>query len=200
MRKHLRTTFLAGIFAATPVVVTIFIIWSVEASTRRPLRDSLGIDIPFLGVLLAIVLIYLLGLVVSSLIGRWIIGRVDALLLRLPFMRELYQAWKHISVTPGGREGIFARVVLIPAEAGRCRTIGFTSGEPIEGDPSTCCVFVPAAPNPMNGRLLFVPIADCTVLDTSVEEAFKWILSGGNYVPAEVGPSMLNSPSPAAIA
>src|SRR5690606_4427255 len=135
----------------------------------------------------AIVLIYLLGLVVSSLIGKWIIGRIDALLLRVPLMRDLYQAWKHVSVTPGGKEGIFARVVLVPVEGGESRTIGFTSGEAIAGCEGTCCVFVPAAPNPMNGRLLFVPIADCIVLETTPEEAFKWILSGGNYVPEEVG-------------
>jgi hypothetical protein len=42
----------------------------------------------------------------------------------------------------------------------------------------------------MNGRLIFVPLADCTVLETSAEEAFKWLLSGGNYVPAEIGPAL----------
>lgn len=187
LRKHLRTTFLAGIFAATPLAVTAFFIWYVEAVTRQPLRDLLRINIPFLGVVVALGLIYLLGLVVSSLIGKWFIKWIDSILSRLPVMRDLYQAWKHISVTPGGREGIFARVALIPAEAGRARTLGFTSGEPVEGDPLTCCVFLPASPNPMNGRLLFVPIADCILLDTTPEEAFKWILSGGNYVPEGVG-------------
>ncbi len=187
IQKHFRKVFLAGIFAATPLVVTVFFVWYVEAATRDPVRALTGLDIPFVGVLIAIVLIYLLGLVVSSLIGKWFIGRIDALLLRVPLMRDLYQAWKHISVTPGGKEGIFARVVLVPVEDGRSRTIGFTSGEAIAGHAETCCVFVPAAPNPMNGRLLFVPIADCIVLETTPEEAFKWILSGGNYVPEEVG-------------
>jgi uncharacterized membrane protein len=190
LKSHLRTTLLAGIFAATPIAVTAFFIWYVESATRQPVREATGINIPFLGVALAIVLIYLLGLVVSSLVGKWLLGRVDAVLSRLPVCRDLYQAWKHISVTPGGREGIFAKVVLVPAEAGRARTLGFTSGEPIEGDPLTCCVFLPAAPNPVNGRLLFVPIADCLILDTTAEEAFKWILSGGNYVPVEVGRAM----------
>ena len=187
LQKHVRAVFLAGVFAATPLVVTVFFVWYVESATRAPVRELTGLNIPFLGVALALVLIYLLGLVVSSLIGRWVIRRVDALLLRVPVLRDLYQAWKHVSVTPGGREGIFAKVVLVPVEGGASRTIGFTSGEPIDGDAATCCVFVPAAPNPMNGRLLFVRIADCLALETSAEEAFKWILSGGNYVPPEVG-------------
>jgi uncharacterized membrane protein len=188
LKKHLRTTLLTGIFAAAPLAVTAFFIWYVEASTRQPVRDLTGLNIPFLGVAIALALIYLLGLVVSSLVGKWLISRVDGLLLRVPVLKELYQAWKHISVTPGGAEGIFAKVALVPVGDGTgCRTLGFTSGAAIAGDPRTCCVFIPAAPNPMNGRLVFVPIAQCRMLETTPEEAFKWILSGGNYVPEEVG-------------
>jgi uncharacterized membrane protein len=189
LKKHLRKTFIAGILAAAPLVATVLLVWWVEATTRQPLRE-IGWNIPFLGVLIAVLLIYLLGLVVSSLVGKWCINRIDAILSRLPLLSELYQAWKHISVTPGGREGMFSRVVLVPADGGIGSTIGFSSGEALEGAPGTCCVFIPAAPNPMNGRLIFVPLADCTMLQTSAEEAFKWILSGGNYVPAEVGPAL----------
>src|SRR5688500_10522078 len=186
-QKHLRNTFLTGIFAAAPIAVTAFVVVYVEGATRAPLDRWFGIRTPFAGVLVAVALIYLLGLLVNSLLGRWLLTIVDRVLSRVPVLKELYQAWKHVSVTPGGKEGIFAKVVLVPVETGRARTIGFTSGEPIEGDPSSCCVFVPAAPNPMNGRLYFLPLSDVTVLPLSPEEAFKIILSSGNYVPAEVG-------------
>jgi uncharacterized membrane protein len=186
LQKHLRNTFLTGIFAAAPIAVTIFVIVYVENATRAPLYNLLGINIPFVGVLVALALIYFLGLLVNSLLGKWMLAIVDRILLRVPMLKGLYQAWKHISVTPGGKEGIFAKVVLLPIEDGRAQTIGFSSGHPIEGDPRTCCVFVPAAPNPMNGRLYFMPVADVRVLDLSPEEAFKIILSGGNYVPVEL--------------
>lgn len=186
LQKHLRNTFLTGVFAAIPLAVTLFVIWYVEFETRRPLDRLLGVNIPFLGVVVALVLIYLLGLAVSSLLGRWLLRQIDKLLLRVPVLKELYLAWKHVTITPGGKEGIFARVVLVPVENDRARTLGFSSGDPLEGDPGTCAVFIPAVPNPMNGRLHFVPIADVIVLDTSPEEAFKMILSGGNYIPAEV--------------
>jgi len=189
LQKHLRNTFLAGIFAAAPIAVTVFVIVYVENATRAPLYNLLGINVPFIGVLVAVALIYLLGLLVNSLLGKWMLTVVDRILLRVPMLKGLYQAWKHISVTPGGKEGIFAKVVLLPIEDGRAKTIGFSTGQPIEGDPSTCCVFVPAAPNPMNGRLYFMPVRDVRVLDVSPEEAFKLILSGGNYVPAELSRS-----------
>ncbi len=187
LQKHVRNTFLTGIFAAIPLAVTLFVIWYVESTTRQPLRDYLNLNIPFVGVILAIALIYALGLIVNSLVGKWVIGTIDRVLLRVPLLKELYQAWKQVTITPGGKEGIFARVVLVPVENKTMRALGFTSGEPIPGDLTTCCVFVPAMPNPIAGRLYFVPLNDCIPLGISVEEAFKLLLSGGNYVPAEIG-------------
>ena len=34
LQKHLRNTFLAGIFSAVPLAVTVFIVWWVETRTR----------------------------------------------------------------------------------------------------------------------------------------------------------------------
>ena len=44
-----------------------------------------------------------------------------------------------------------------------------------------------AAPNPINGRLYFVHREKCQFVDVTPEEAFKVILSTGNYVPPGVG-------------
>jgi uncharacterized membrane protein len=183
LNRHLRNTFLAGIFAATPLAVTAFAIWYIETTTRRLFH----LPIPFVGVLLALAGIYLLGLIVTSLIGQWLLRHLDRLLLRVPGLKDLYQAWKQISLTPGGREGMFARVVLIPVETGTMRQLGFSNGDPLPDDPTMTAVFVPAAPNPMNGRLYIVRLCDCQFLSISAEEAFKMILSTGNYVPPEVG-------------
>ena len=106
----------------------------------------------------------------------------------MPILREVYRAWKQISLAPGGREGIYAKVVLVPD--GARSVLAFTSGEPIAGDPSRCCVYIPEVPNPMSGRLFIVELERCTTLDISVEEAFKMLLSGGNYVPPEIGHSI----------
>ena len=186
LQTHLRNTFLAGALAAAPIAATVVLIVYVESVTRAPIKQMLGINVPFIGVAIAVVLIYLVGLVVNSLLGKWLIRLVDALMLRVPVLNELYKAWKHVSITTSTKDGIFSKVVLIPVEGSRATTLGFSSGESIDGDPRTCCVFVPAVPNPMNGRLYFVPLEDVRLLDLSVEEAFKIILSGGNYVPPQV--------------
>jgi uncharacterized membrane protein len=126
-------------------------------------------------------------LIATSLLGKFFLRIIDRILLRVPVLRPLYLAWKQIALTPGGTEGTFSRVVLIPDETGATHLIGFCCGRTIEGDPNTFCVFVPAAPNPINGRLYFVRKEKCVFVDISTEEAFKIVLSTGNYVPKEVG-------------
>lgn len=172
---------MAGIFAAIPIGVTAFVIIYANDIASRIFH----INIPGVGIVLAVVALYLLGLIVTSVLGKIIINRLDRLFGRMPMLKEVYQAWKHILVTPGGSEGIFAKVVLIPGDVPGSHIVGFSSGEPVNGDSDTCCVFVPAAPNPTNGRLYFLPRSSIRFLDISNEEAFKMILSGGNYLPIQ---------------
>jgi uncharacterized membrane protein len=189
-KRHLRNTFLTGIFSAIPLVITVVVVWYVEKLTREPVKALTGVDTPFLGIAAAVAFIYLLGLLVNSLVGRFLLRWLDALLRRVPVLKNVYEAWRHITLTPGGKEGIYARVVLVPTSGGG-QAMAFTSGEPVEGNPELCCVFVPGTPNPTAGRLMFVPRDRCVDLGISAEEAFKFALSGGNYVPETVGPRTL---------
>jgi uncharacterized membrane protein len=192
LQKHLRNTLLAGALAAAPLAVTAFVVWYVESRTRIISEKALGRGVPFLGVLLALVAVYALGLFVRSVLGRFALRLVDATLNRVPGLRSAYGAWKQIALTPGGGEGMFARVCLVRDESGRRFEVAFTSGVPVEGTAAAAdpllCVFVPACPNPMNGRLLLVPRSDCRVVeDLAAEEAFKVVLSTGNYTPRQLG-------------
>lgn len=187
LKSHLRSAFITGVFSAIPLVITAVVVWYVEKLTREPLQALFGIDTPFLGVLAAVLFLYALGVVVNSLLGRILLRWLDSLLSRVPVLRDIYQAWKHITLTPGGKEGIYARVVLVPGDGEDTWMLAFTSGEAVENNPDLCCVFVPGTPNPTAGRILFVPKGRCIPLDITAESVFKTALSGGNYVPPEVG-------------
>jgi uncharacterized membrane protein len=201
LQSHLRKTFLAGVFAAVPVVVTAFVFWYVDHHTRVISERLFGRSIPVVGIVIALLAIYLGGLVATTLLGRWAISLVDRMLSRLPGFRQLYVAWKQVALTPGGGEGMFAKVVLIAEGSEQMRMLGFTSGQPIGGDMETWCVFVPNAPNPLQGRLYFVDRSRCQMLNISAEEAFKTILSTGNYLPedmsAALGPGPAGAPATA---
>jgi uncharacterized membrane protein len=182
LKTHFRNKMVAGLLAAIPVVVTIFILWYVDSKAR----EILHVRTPLVGIGIALVAIYGLGVFVTSVVGQFVLRAFDSIIRRVPGLRDLYRSWKQVALTDT-RDGIFAHVVLVPDDAGRGCVIGFTSGHAIEGDPGLSCVFVPGSPNPTTGRLYFVPTTRCIRLELSPQEALKLIISGGNYVPAAVG-------------
>src|SRR4051812_31500891 len=116
LQHHFRNTMLAGAFAAVPIVVTIVLAVYVEHMTREPLT-SIGLNIPGLGLLLAVVIVYLVGLFVTSVVGKFFMRIVDGVLLKVPAIGELYKAWKQVSLNPEGSTGIYTRVVLVPDDS-----------------------------------------------------------------------------------
>jgi len=182
LQVHIRNKLVAGTLAAIPVAVTLFIFWYVDSKSR----ELLHVHTPFVGVAIAIAAIYALGVFVTSVVGQFLLGAFDKVLRRVPGLRDLYRSWKQVALADK-QVGIFAHVVLVPDDAGRGCVLGFTSGHAIEGDPGLSCVFVPGSPNPTTGKLYFVPTTRCIRLEMSPHDAFKLIISGGNYVPAAVG-------------
>src|SRR5580658_1783835 len=173
---QIRKNFLTGLFAAIPLAVTIFIFyWINEQTEAVTYWVFFHHHIPFVGLILAILTIYFIGMAANSLLGRYFLHFIDKILSSLPVVRQLYMGWKQIALTPGGTEGTFSRVVLIPDETGIMKWLGFTSARVVVASEPMYCVFVPNAPNPITGRLYFVPLDKCTLLDMSVEEAFKLI-------------------------
>ena len=182
LKAHLRNKLIAGLLAAIPVAVTIFIVWYVDSKAR----DLLHVQTPFVGIAVALGFIYALGVFVTSFVGQFLLHIFDGVIRRVPGLRDLYRSWKQVALADT-QVGIFAHVVLVPDEAGRGCVLGFTSGHAIEGDPGLSCVFVPSSPNPTSGRLFFVPTTRCIRLEMSPQEALKLLISGGNYVPGAVG-------------
>ena len=182
LQSHLRNKLVAGLLAAIPVAVTCFIIYYVDSKSR----ELLHVHTPFVGIAIALGVIYLLGVFVTSVIGQFLLRAFDRILRRVPGLRDLYRSWKQVALADT-QVGMFAHVVLVPDDAGRGCVLGFTSGHSIEGDPGLSCVFVPSSPNPTSGKLYFVPTTRCIRLDMSPQEALKLLISGGNYVPGSVG-------------
>jgi uncharacterized membrane protein len=204
IKTHVTNKLVAGTLAAIPVAVTAFILWYLDSQVRHLVPR---LEYPFVGVaatfVAAVIVVYALGLFVTSLVGRYLLSATDWLLERLPGFRALYTTWKQIALTPSGGEGIFTHVVLLPDESGRLLMLGFTSGQGIPGDEDVLCVYVPGSPNPTTGKLYFVPRERCRVLPVGAKDALKFVVSGGNYVPVGIAravPSASRSltPPPAA--
>jgi uncharacterized membrane protein len=184
--RHLRNKLLAGVLAAIPLGVLVYGFSWIESHTQPLLEPYLGVRVPGLPVLVALLGVYLLGVVVTSFVGGLALRLLDHVLERLPGFRLLYNAWKDVVLLPKDRPGTFHQVVLVPQAGAGTLALGFTSGEPLPGEPPSWCVFLPNVPNPLTGRLVVVPRAQCVPLKLSVVEAFKILLSTGSYLPGDL--------------
>jgi uncharacterized membrane protein len=181
--KHFNKKFVAGLVAAIPVAITVFLVFYVDSMVQKVVK----LPYPFLGILLSLAAIYCLGIFVTSLVGRYLLRAFDRVLGRIPGLRDLYRTWKQLLVTPDLNSGMFAKVLLLPDESGQHFLLGFSTGRPISDDGDRLCVFVPNSPNPITGRLYFVSMKRCHILPVSSKDALKTVVSSGNYLPAGFG-------------
>ena len=176
--RHVTRCLVAGIVALLPLGGAVFAVVGLESMLTEPGRSRVGFYFPGLGLLLALVAVYLIGLFVTTFVGRWLWRRVDRLLEHTPLLGTLYQSLKEVLGYDTTRERFFQGVVAVPADEGF--ELGFITGESQgpDGRPHTL-VFVPSSPNPTNGKLLLVDPARLQPLDVRTADALRALVSMG---------------------
>ncbi len=167
------------------------LIAAVARLVRGTFSDTLEfLDQPGVGLLVLFALIYLVGFLTRTFIGGKLVALGEAILRRVPLVRNIYTATKQIlEAILSGSERHFNEVVLLEYPRRGIYAIGFVTS-PARGEVQahmsgeTVNVFLPTTPNPTSGYLLVLPRSDLTVLDMSVEDAVKLIISGGIVAPA----------------
>jgi len=189
----LRKDLLAGIVALAPLLVTVALInWLIELSDTavamlpeayRP-ETLLGMDVPGLGILLAVLFIIIIGMVTTHFVGNQLMRLVNRIMERIPLVRTIYKATRQLfEATLSDSSKAFESVVMVPFPDRATMVVGFVTGEmtvAMHGsEQARISVFVPSTPVPTTGWLLFVEASEVVRLDMSVEEGMKLVLSGG---------------------
>lgn len=207
---RLRNYLFTGLIIVGPVSITLYIVWwfvNLIDGWVKPLLPSLDeiernlpfempfpvsalSDIPGVGLIVAIIGLMLIGALTANLFGRTLFGYGELMLERMPIVRNLYGALKQIFETVLSKSGSsFKKVGLIEYPRKGIHSMVFISTETRgeiqtrHGSEQLMSVFLPTTPNPTSGFLLFVPEKDVQILDMSVEEAAKLIISAGLVVP-----------------
>ncbi len=200
---RLRAYFLAGVLVTAPTAVTIYIAWwfvSLIDGHIRPLipaaynpENYLPFSIPGIGVLTVIVVLTLIGAFAAGYVGRLVLRIGEGLVGRMPVVRSIYGAVKQIFETVlAKKSNAFREVVLIEYPRLGVWSLGFITGsahpevQKVSAE-EMVNVFIPCAP-PTAGYLLIVPRRDVTVLDMSVEDGLKLVMSGGIVTPPDRKP------------
>jgi uncharacterized membrane protein len=216
---RLRAYFLTGLVIAAPLFLTItitwwFVQWIDSLVTPfipwqyRPDR-FLPYYLPGFGLVVALVFITLLGFLTRNYVGGRLIAFSENIVGRMPVVRSLYRGIKQIFETVVSSQAkVFQTVGLIEYPRKGLWAIVFLAAESrgeIEHHLNeTVAVFLPTTPNPTSGFLLFVKRSEIQILDMSLEEAAKLVISGGLVTPAFTAPKKrpgkietLNPPSAA---
>ena len=140
--------------------------------------------LPFINLLLALLLIFFIGMIGTNIVGRRILATVNQLVMSLPLVSTVYGAVKQVVETLQGPHGSFQRVVLLEYPKQGVWMMGLVATP--KNDPfgltssgTLLSVFVPTTPNPTSGFLVLVPEDEVIETDYNVEEAFKFIVSSG---------------------
>ena len=191
----LRTYFLTGLVVTAPIYITFYLmLWFVEFLDDyfRPWVPEiywpttyLPFDIPGVGVVLALVLLTLIGGLTANFLGRSLLKLADRLIRQIPMAGTVYTALRQIFQTAVREDGeSFSQVALIEYPRKGLNAIAFVTktadrrvnqaaGKTMVG------VFLPTTPNPTSGFLLFVPEDELTILDMTVEEGARLVISAG---------------------
>ena len=197
LRRHFRRTLISGLLLLFPVALTFIIVrflFDLVDGVLRPwtqwVIEQFGIDwtLPGAGLAAAVILIYVLGLLATVKLGRRVGDLVRDSMLRIPFVGTIYSANRQLieSFSGSSAKG-FKRVVLTQFPKENTWSIGFLTGitHP-DGLGKLVMVYVPTAPLPNSGFVVFVPPEDVVDTDLSVSDAMQLIFSGGIISPTSI--------------
>ncbi len=202
-----RRTFFTGLIIVIPVFVTIWLIslifGAVDGTVTPVLTEAVRLITPgvwlanawvkyiapLVSVLLAVLIIYFIGLIGGNVLGRQVLHWLESILMHIPVVRGIYSATRQFVDTfsrPGGNA--FRSVVMVEFPREGAWTLGLVTGEAsgevaARAKSKLITVFVPTSPNPTGGYVLFVPDDRVIRLEMSVDDALKLIISGGILTP-----------------
>lgn len=207
--KAIKKYMITGILIWLPIMVTIWVISYIVGTADKIMtilpmhwqpKILFGFQVPGLGLLIAIIVLFLTGLFAANIIGRKIIAAGDLLLSRIPVVKSIYLGVKKVSesLLSDSRQS-FTTPVLVPFPQPNIWTIGFVSGHIPDniasilprhaGDDKDTdnyiAVYVPTTPNPTGGYYVMVHQSDVREIDMSVDDALKYVISMGMVQPED---------------
>lgn len=199
MITQIRKYFVAGLITILPlalsVYILVFLFKLVDGILGKYinvyLKGVLGFYIPGLGIILFIAIIFLSGILSIHFFGAGLHLFLGKALSRFPLLRYIYPSIKKIFefVFSDTRLG-FKKVVLVEYPSKGIWSMGFIANEGFKEAEdklgrTLLNIYIPLVPNPTTGYFVFVPKEDVTILDMSVKEAMRLVMSGGLLNPAE---------------
>jgi uncharacterized membrane protein len=144
------------------------------------------------GLFIAIVLIYLAGVLLGNIVGRSLYVRVERLIARIPGFKQIYPHVKQVvDMVLGDKKMAFSQVVLVEYPSDGIWTIGFLTGNSIrqidsKAGGAVVSVFIPTSPTPFTGFTINVTKDKAIPMEMTIEEALRFVITAGVLSPDEM--------------
>jgi uncharacterized membrane protein len=143
------------------------------------------------GFLIALIIVCVVGVVLTSVVGKAIWRMVEKFIMNTPFLRQVYPYVKQITdflLTRQEQQKALLSVVAVEYPRKGIWSVGYVTGRGIRKivggkDKEFVTILIPTAPTPLSGFVIMVPKEDTIDLDMSIEEALRFIISGGVIMP-----------------
>lgn len=187
--KNIKNLFLSGLAATVPLAITYYIIKTifvfVDSFSKKIIIAMFGKSFPGLGFLLTIGIIMFIGFITSNVIGKRVFDYMEGGINKVPIINSIYASIKELSKAfSSSSNNKFSNVVMVDFPDKGIKSIGFvTNKKLLINNEEKISVFIPTTPNPTNGFLIFVDREFVEVIDITVDEAIKMVISMSTLVP-----------------
>ena len=192
---HIRNYIFRGLIAMIPILLCALAMQLLYVLIDKKIMGFLGKflevrHIPGFGILLVLICLYLIGLIVSNIMGRQLFKFIEGISQRIPLIKVIYGVGKQLSQSlsvADQEKQAFKKAVLVKIDNSGLMVPAFVMGSMInrKTDEEFLFVLVPTAPTPASGFVLVVKSSQTVDPGWSVEECLKIIVSVGIVSPKE---------------
>ena len=183
--KKLLSYFLQGLILFIPLIITAFVLFKLfdffaELFSFVGLSENMFLN-TFLGLVLTLVTIGLLGVLASSYVFKQVFSYLEDKLEHVPFIRHIYSPVKDFTNAFVGNKKKFSKPVLVLTNvSANIEEIGFITHEDLSDFhiKNKVAVYLPLSYS-LSGKLIIVPIENVTPLNANAADAMKFVVSGG---------------------
>lgn len=205
LQRKIQRIFFAGLLVIVPTMLTFFLLKFlvnyIDKVSAPLVKRFFNTSIPGIGFAVTILILLGIGVIGTNILGKKLVSLGDRLLSKIPLVRSIYSSAKQVIETVMvSTDKPFQQVVLVPYPRDGVYAIGLVTREVSEqvassplipvsqreeerkGD-QVLSVFIPSTPNFTSGLLVMFPRRDIIPLSMTIEEGFKYLMTGGILTP-----------------
>lgn len=182
--KRIINYFIQGLLLLVPTGLTIWLIYIsftyLDGLTKPLEHKYIGSEIPGLGLLIMVLLIFLAGFLSSTIIFRPLTALFERFVNRAPLIKDIYSAIQDLLSAFVGNKKKFNQPVLVQMNSTGLRRIGFITRQGLEEmgiDDNHVVVYLPYSYGLM-GTVIVVKKEMVEAISLSATDTMKFIVSG----------------------